>query len=74
MPKCCGGLGLRSIDEVCFWCSSKAKNSGKMFKLETGRYHFFKTDTDIFRFFTDIWPAADILLITDTDIPTKYFD
>jgi len=37
---------------------------------------FFETDIFIF-FFTDIWPVADILLTTDTDIfadiLTKYF-
>jgi len=36
----------------------------------TDRYHLFETDTDIFKkFFTDIWPAVDIRLATDTDIP-----
>jgi len=38
-------------------------------KLETDRYHFLEIDTDIFNFFTDIWPTADIRLVTDTDIP-----
>jgi len=49
-------------------------------ELETDRYHFVKTDVDIFKFFfIDIWPVADIRLATDTDIPkfadilTKYF-
>jgi len=29
----------------------------------------FETDPDIFNFFTDVWPVADLLLTTDTDIP-----
>jgi len=39
-----------------------------MLLLQTDRYHFVETDTDIFIFFIDIWPAADIRLATDTDI------
>jgi len=54
----------------------------KVFERETDRYHFFETDIDIFKnIFTDIWPAADIRLATDTDIPKfayrcfcRYFD
>jgi len=45
-----------------------------MYKLETDRYFF---ETDIFNFFTEIWPAADIRLATDTDIPKfayRYFN
>jgi len=33
------------------------------FVLEADRYHFFETDTDIFKFF------SPIQLATDTDIP-----
>jgi len=39
----------------------------KLFRLETNRYHFFDTDTDIFKtFFTNFWLVADIQLSTDT--------
>jgi len=46
--------------------------------IETDRYiYFFETDTDVFKkFFTNICPAADIRLATDTDIPKfayRYF-
>jgi len=45
---------------------------------EIDRYHFFETDTDIFKnFFTDIWPSADIRLATDTDVSKfayRYFN
>jgi len=38
--------------------------------LETDRYHFVETDTDIFNFFfTKICPAAHIRLATDIYIP-----
>jgi len=38
-------------------------------RLETDRYHFVETETDIFKtFFTDIWPVTDIRLTTDTDV------
>jgi len=40
-----------------------------MLIIEIDRYHFFETDTDIFKkFFTDICAVADIWLATDTDI------
>jgi len=38
------------------------------YELETNRYNFFETDTDICNFFTDIWPPTDIRMATDTDI------
>jgi len=47
--------------------------------LVTNRYHFLKTDTDIFNFFSPIfyWPLIPIFLnlLTDIffDILTKYF-
>jgi len=28
-------------------------------KVETDRYHFFETVTDVFDIFTDIWPVID---------------
>jgi len=38
--------------------------------LETDRYNFFEIDTNIFKiFFTDICPAANIRLATDTNVP-----
>jgi len=43
-----------------------------MFTLETDRdrYHFFETDTDIFKnIFIDIWSVSNIRLATDADIP-----
>jgi len=40
-----------------------------MEKLETERYQFFWNDIDIFKnFVTDIWTAADIRLVTNTNI------
>jgi len=44
---------------------------------ETDRYHFFKTDTDNLKKFTNIWPAVVIPLVTDTEIPKsayRYFN
>jgi len=40
-----------------------------LYVLDTDLYHFVETYTDIIKFFTDIWPAADIRLATDTDNP-----
>jgi len=50
-------------------------------KLETDRYHFFETDTDIFKTILPIfgkltifdWPPIPIFQNLLTDILTKYF-
>jgi len=55
-------------------CNTISNRAGPRFQLPDYRDRrsisfFWKTDTDISIFFTDIWPAADIRLVTDTDIP-----
>jgi len=46
-----------------------------VFKLETDRFHFFETDTNIFKkLFTDNWPVTGILLTTDTEFQNLLTD
>jgi len=46
---------------------------GQPFVVETDQYHFLELKLKpipiFLNFFTDIWPVADILLATDSDIP-----
>jgi len=58
------------IAYVCSKSQDLLASNFKPYKLETDQYHFFETDTDIFNLFHRIWPATDIRLATDTDIPT----